>query len=76
MVEKPMKNLKNLNKIFLRIIGWCPYCRTIFHYPKRRRMNTQYAKEESNWVTCCKPQFDEIQEYWKERWADYWSDRF
>lgn len=66
----------NLWKKFLILIGWCPYCRTIFHYPKKRRLCTQYADEERNWVYSCKAWFDEENDYWKERWEDYWSDRF
>jgi hypothetical protein len=65
--------MRNLWKKFLRLIGWCEYCQRIFHYPKRKRMNTQYADEESNWIYCCEEQFKEIQEYWKERWDDYYS---
>jgi cyclopropane fatty-acyl-phospholipid synthase-like methyltransferase len=64
---------KSLNKL-LNLLGWCPYCEKFFHYPKRRRLCTQYANEEDNWVTCCEEQFNEINDYYKERWQDYWSD--
>lgn len=41
----------------------------------RRRQNTQYTQEESNWVTCCEECFAEIEDYWAERWAEYWNGR-
>lgn len=41
----------------------------------RRRQNTQYMHEESNWVTCCDECFEEIEEYWAERWAEYYNGR-
>jgi hypothetical protein len=46
---------------------------------KIRRQNTQYHWDEKsgdpdpNLVTCCDLHFKEIQEYWSERWAEYWS---
>lgn len=60
-------------KFILSKLGWCPCCQCFFHYPKRRRLNTQYADEEQNWVTCCKPQYEELFEYYKERWEDYYA---
>lgn len=42
----------------------------------RRRRNTQYLHEESNWLTCCKECFDEDWESYEELWADYYSSRF
>ena len=41
----------------------------------RRRQNTQYIQEESNWVTCCDECFEEVEEYWAERWAEYYNGR-
>lgn len=47
-----------------------------------RRQNTAYHYSEEdkkaglpdpNLVTCCEGHFKEIQEYWDERWAEYWS---
>ena len=39
----------------------------------RRRQNTAYVKDEMNYVTCCGECFQGIQEYWQERWDEYWS---
>ena len=41
----------------------------------RRRQNTQYIQEESNWVTCCDDCFEEVEEYWAEHWAEYYNGR-
>lgn len=41
----------------------------------RRRRNTQYFNEESNWLTCCKECFDEDWAFYEELWADYYSSR-
>jgi hypothetical protein len=65
---------EKLSNKLLTFLGWCPPCEKLFHYPKRRRLCTQYSKEEDNWVTCCEEQFNEINDYYKERWQDYWSD--
>lgn len=70
-------------KILRKILGYCPgygfgdcqECRKWFKYPKRRRQNTMYENEESNYVTCCAERFEEIEEYWAERWAEYYSSR-
>jgi len=56
-----------------KILGWCSHCKRLFHYPKRRRLNTAYAIEEHNWVVCCKPVYKDMVEYYKERWQEYYS---
>lgn len=38
-----------------------------------RRQNTAYAEDNSNWVIACDECFEEIQEYWADRWAEYHS---
>ena len=46
------------------------------HYTKdvrRRRMNTMYAHDESNWIICCAECFSEAEQYWAEQWEDYYS---
>jgi len=43
---------------------------------ERRRQYTRYVEEESNFVVCCEKHFKEIQAYWIERWAEYYSDCF
>lgn len=58
-----------------KIFGYCPWCGRWFKYPKRRRKSTQYNDEESNYVTCCIDCFEEIEEYWAERWNDYMATR-
>lgn len=40
----------------------------------RRRQNTRYCNDNENWFISCRPCFQENEEYWAERWADYYSD--
>ena len=65
--------------LFKRLFGYCNcpcHKRHWFIYPKTIRQNTQYQKEESNWVTCCEFYYNsEIAPYWEERWEDYYSSR-
>ncbi len=37
------------------------------------RQNTQYVDDKSNWVCCCDKCFEEIQDYWSDRWSEYYS---
>lgn len=62
---------------FLRtLFGWCPQCgRWLCLGVKRRRQNTAYEDEESNFITTCRECFDEVQALWDERWHEYWSSR-
>lgn len=40
----------------------------------RRRQDTAYADEELNYATLCAEHHAENDEYWAERWDEYWSD--
>jgi len=40
---------------------------------KRRHRNTQYVDEESNYLTACRECQDMDDEYFAERWAEYYS---
>lgn len=42
---------------------------------KRRRQNTEYADEESNYITVCMECYEQIVDYWNERWEEYWASR-
>lgn len=50
----------------------CKCCGRLQHV-KRRRTNTAYADDEENWLTSCLECFEEREEYWKERWGDYYN---
>lgn len=39
----------------------------------RRRQNTSYHDDESNWCVLCPDCQEEANEYWAERWAEYHS---
>jgi hypothetical protein len=40
---------------------------------KLYRQNTQYVNEEQNWVCLCSEHEEENDEYWAERWAEYYA---
>ncbi len=37
-----------------------------------RRMNTAYTNDYDNSMTSCDACYEEQEEYWKERWEDYY----
>lgn len=51
----------------------CPCCDEFTTDVMRRRMNTAYVEEESNYITCCLSCFDGVQDHWNERWAEYYG---
>jgi hypothetical protein len=51
----------------------CPCCGINKPYVLRRRQNTAYEDEESNYVECCEDCFEQIESYWEERWQEYYS---
>lgn len=63
-----------------KILGYCDcpcHKRYWFIYPKTIRMNTAYANEQQNWITCCEEFYeDEIAPMWEEAWEDYYNSRF
>lgn len=54
------------------------HCTGMFHPcgkpAKRRRQNTQYVNDESNFVIMCDECFAENEEHWRGMWADYYRD--
>ena len=39
----------------------------------RRPQNTQYENEDSNWCVLCAACQAQADEYWAERWAEYYA---
>lgn len=54
--------------------GLCPCCRRWSFGLNKRRMSTLYCDEESNWMESCEYCFEQMEDYWRERWADYYAD--
>jgi hypothetical protein len=54
-------------------ISTCGHCGSQGVYPKRRRMSTAYQDEKSNYIEECDDCFEITEEYWEERWAEYYS---
>lgn len=51
----------------------CPICGERRKDVESRRQNTAYVNDESNFVTSCGECYEEIQEYWAERWQEYYG---
>jgi hypothetical protein len=54
----------------------CGMCTCHWSRTERRRMDTAYVNDESNYCEVCEECFEEIQEHWAEMWADYNSQRY
>ena len=56
-----------ITKAFGKLFGFCGCCETWFNKDiKRRRLNTEYANDESNYMTSCKYCYDEQCSYYQE----------
>lgn len=53
----------------------CPCCGEIKEDVKRRRRNTAYVNDENNFLTACRECQDRDDEYYAERWEEYYSGR-
>ena len=42
----------------------------------RRRQNTQYENDESNWAVLCEEHHKDNDEYWADMWAEYNQGRY
>lgn len=51
----------------------CQCCGELKFTVERRHMNTAYVKEESNYETCCLECHEDHEEYWRERWSEYYA---
>lgn len=51
----------------------CQCCLGMKYTIERRRMNTQYNDDESNFIESCIECYAESVEYYAERWAEYYS---
>ena len=67
--------LRRVKTKIYSLLGYCEMCQRFFVYPKRRRMNTAYQDEESNYVYVCENCFKSNEQYWEERSQEYWSER-
>ncbi len=51
--------------------GWCGPCEN--KNATRQRQNTCYHDDNMNWVTLCPECMKSCDEYWEERWKEYYS---
>lgn len=52
----------------------CPCCEQEKPDIRKRRKNTAYVNEESNWLVSCDECFQDTVAYYAELWADYYAD--
>lgn len=48
-------------------------CDDCEHVGALRHQNTAYRDEESNWAVLCLFHQKEADEYWEERWSEYYA---
>lgn len=53
----------------------CPCCEEMSYSIERRRRNTSYEDDESNYLTSCLHCYAQDFEYYAERWEDYYASR-
>jgi coproporphyrinogen III oxidase len=46
-----------------------------FEFAPLNRQNTQYNEDHRNFARLCDEHQEEVDEYWKERWDEYWGGR-
>jgi len=56
---------------FLKCDGYDVRCESM--NATRRRQNTAYEEDESNWNTLCEDCQVEVDEHWADMWNEYWS---
>lgn len=54
------------------VTGACNFCGS-YNQVQKRRMNTAYNDDKMNWETSCVACYEDHQDVWRERWAEYWS---
>ena len=65
-----------MKKFIIKIFGRCDSCGRWFKYPKRRRTNTAYNNEESNYSIECLDCYNYHEECWEQMWKDYTENRY
>lgn len=64
-----------VNKL-LQLFGWkvCPGCGRMSRSVERRRLNTQYVDDDSNYLTSCCDCYDDMYEHYRDLWQSYYGD--
>lgn len=76
--EKREIGLCTMAKLGVKIIrdkeawGTCPCC-GCFGLIGKRRLNTRYVEEESNWLLSCLTCHEEAISYYNDLWEEYYS---
>jgi len=42
---------------------------------QRRKLNTMYRDEESNWLVSCEDCYQDALKYYQQLWSDYYNGR-
>ena len=70
--ERPILKDAIQHYVFANTIGQCWGCRE--RTGRMRRQNTAYVNDLDNWACLCTECQEEANEYWAERWADYYGN--
>lgn len=71
------KLMYKIISLIYKLFGYCERCDTVSNKDiKRRRLNTKYQDDKSNYMTSCKDCYDEVCEYYEELQRDYYTSRF
>lgn len=68
--------MKWISPAVKRVAGICPVCGKPFTYPRKRRMHTDYEKEERNYFYSCKKCYQEREDVYNAQWEEYYNSRF
>jgi hypothetical protein len=71
-MSDPMTTLEKLREA-VKQWGKCPCCKRLKFNNRKRRLNTKYVNDESNWLTSCGECYEETYQYYADLWADYYA---
>lgn len=66
---------KKNNKKNKALVCACDWHMGEKHQGLIQKQNTSYIDDHLNYIICCDHYIEEINEYWDERWQDYYSSR-
>lgn len=72
----PPDHIDRIHAWFERLFGYCWGCDRWFTDLKRRRLNTAYYDEESNYMCSCGDCYQEAHDQYEDMWAEYNSGRY
>lgn len=71
-----LDSIRSLPIGILLALNICPSCLKHSMTVAKRATRTAYVDPESNWEISCIDCFEEHDEYWRERWDEYYAGCF